>query len=168
MSTQQQIKIAVIGAGGWGRQHARIFAARPDVYLCAITGRTAERTEARAAEFGTRAYLDIADMLERERPDLVSLCLPNQGHFAATLQVIQAGVPLLVEKPLVFDLAEADTAARRGGAAQPLLRDQLQPPLRPPRPAGPRRDHAGAAGRSGRLRPGDSAARGAATTRTPT
>lgn len=48
-------------------------------------------------------------MLERERPDLVSLCLPNQGHFATTLQVIQAGVPLLVEKPLVFDLAEADT-----------------------------------------------------------
>lgn len=117
MSTQQQIKVAVIGAGGWGRQHARIFAARPDVHLCAIVGRTAERTEARAAEYGVRSYVDIGEMLERERPDLVSLCLPNQGHFAATLQVIQAGVPLLVEKPLVFELAEADTlldeAARR-------------------------------------------------------
>jgi predicted dehydrogenase len=117
VSTQQQIKVAVIGAGGWGRQHARIFAARPDVHLCAIVGRTAERTEARAAEFGARAYIDIGEMLERERPDLVSLCLPNQGHFAATLQVIQAGVPLLVEKPLVFELAEADRlldeAARR-------------------------------------------------------
>jgi predicted dehydrogenase len=109
MSMQQQIKVAVIGAGGWGRQHARIFAARPDVHLCAIVGRTPERTAARAAEFGTRAYCDIDEMLERERPDLVSLCLPNQGHFAATLQVIQAGVPLLAEKPLVFDLAEADT-----------------------------------------------------------
>jgi predicted dehydrogenase len=109
MSAQQQIKVAVIGAGGWGLQHARIFAARPDVALCAVVGRTAERTEARAAQFGTRAYLDLDAMLERERPDLVSLCLPNQGHFATTLHVIQAGVPLLVEKPLVFDLAEADT-----------------------------------------------------------
>ena len=48
-------------------------------------------------------------MLNRENPDLVSLCLPNQGHFDATLQVIQADVPLLVEKPLVFDLGEAET-----------------------------------------------------------
>ena len=57
-------------------------------------------------------------MLQREQPDLVSLSLPNQGHFEASLQVIQAGRPLLVEKPLVFDLGEADTllaeAKKRG------------------------------------------------------
>ncbi len=102
------IKVALVGAGGWGLQHARIFAARPDIDFRAIVGRTPEKTRARAAQFGTRAYLDIAEMLERERPDLVSLCLPNQGHFDATLQVITAGYPLLVEKPLVFDLGEAD------------------------------------------------------------
>ncbi len=104
-----QLKIALVGAGGWGRQHARIFAARPDVDFCAIAGRTAERTEARAREFGTKAYTDIGEMLEREQPDLVSICLPNEGHFAPTLQVIEAGFPLLVEKPLVFDLTEAGT-----------------------------------------------------------
>ena len=104
-----QTKIALIGAGGWGRQHARIFAARPDVDFCAIAGRTAARTEARAREFGTKAYTDIAEMLEQETPDLVSVCLPNESHFAPTLEVIEAGFPLLVEKPLVFDLAEADT-----------------------------------------------------------
>lgn len=52
-------KIAIItGAGSWGRQHARVFAERPDAELCAIVGRTAERTQRRAAEFGTRAYID--------------------------------------------------------------------------------------------------------------
>ncbi len=109
MSEQQRVKVALIGAGGWGLQHARIFATRPDVDLCAIVGRTEQRTKARAALFGTRVYLDIGEMLDREQPDLVSLCLPNQEHFDATLRVIQAGVPLLVEKPLVFDLHEADT-----------------------------------------------------------
>jgi predicted dehydrogenase len=109
MSEQKPIKVALIGAGGWGLQHARIFTARPDVDFCAIVGRTEEKTKRRAEEFGVRAYQDIDQMLEKEQPDLVSLCLPNQGHFQATLRVIEAGFPLLVEKPLVFDLREADT-----------------------------------------------------------
>lgn len=108
--TAEKLRIAVVGTGEWwGREHARVFAARPDVELCAIVGRTESKTEARAAEFGTTAYTDLGRMLDRERPDLVSLCLPNEGHYAPTLQVIEAGVPLLVEKPLVFDLAEGET-----------------------------------------------------------
>jgi len=113
-----RVRVALVGAGGWGLQHARVFAARPDVDLCAIAGRTPEKTRARAEWFGTRPYTDIGEMLGRERPDLVSLCLPNQGHVAATLQIIEAGYPLIVEKPLAFDLAEADrllaAAAARG------------------------------------------------------
>ena len=107
--SKERIKVALIGAGGWGRQHARVFSERPDVEFCAIVGRTPEKTQARASEFGTRAYTDIGEMLDREQPDLVSLSLPNQGHYDATLQVIQSGFPLLAEKPLVFDLGEADT-----------------------------------------------------------
>ncbi len=103
-----KIKIALVGAGGWGLQHARIFAARSDVDFCAIVGRTPEKTRARADMFGVRSYTDIHDMLESEHPDLVSVCLPNKGHFEPTLQVIQAGYPLFVEKPLVFSLKEAD------------------------------------------------------------
>jgi myo-inositol 2-dehydrogenase/D-chiro-inositol 1-dehydrogenase len=123
-SPQRKTKVALIGAGSssggrgladgftspsnWGQQHARIFAARPDVEFCAIVGRDEGKTRARAEEFGTSAYTDIQDMLKKETPDLVSISLPNMGHFQATLQVIQAGFPLLVEKPLVFDLNEAD------------------------------------------------------------
>jgi myo-inositol 2-dehydrogenase/D-chiro-inositol 1-dehydrogenase len=105
---KERVKVALVGAGGWGLQHARIFQARKDVSFCAVVGRNPEKTKARAESFGTNAYTDIGEMLEKEQPDLVSLCLPNQGHFEATLQIIQAGFPLLVEKPLVFDLKEAD------------------------------------------------------------
>jgi myo-inositol 2-dehydrogenase / D-chiro-inositol 1-dehydrogenase len=118
MNGAGRLKVALIGAGAWGMQHARIFAGRRDVDLCAVVGRTLEKTRARAEEFGASYYLDIQEMLDRERPDLVSLCLPNLGHFEPTLQVIRAGYPLLVEKPLVFDLGEADTlvneASKRG------------------------------------------------------
>ncbi len=43
------------------------------------------------------------------------MSLPNEGHFEATLEVIEAGVPLLVEKPLVFDLAQADELIEAAG-----------------------------------------------------
>jgi len=129
-----RLKVALVGAGGssngrglsagfdspgsWGLQHARIWATRPDVDFCAIVGRDPSRTQARAEEFGTRAYTSLAEMLRKESPDLISMCLPNQGHFEATLEAIRAGVPLLVEKPLVFELKEADVlmneAAKRG------------------------------------------------------
>ena len=109
MNTAARVKVALVGAGGWGYQHARVFAGRDDVELCAVAGRSEARTRARAEQFGLRHYLDIDEMLAAEKPDLVSLSLPNMGHYAPTLRVIRAGYPLLAEKPLVFELAEAAT-----------------------------------------------------------
>lgn len=109
-------RVAIVGAGAWGQQHARVFSGRPDVEVVAVVGRTPGRAQDRAAELGTRAYTDIAEMLDREHPDLVTVCLPNEDHFRPTLQLIRAGVALLVEKPLVFDLTEADTLIREADA----------------------------------------------------
>ena len=111
----QSLKIALIGTGGWARQHARILSGRADVDFCAVVGRDAERTTARAAEYRTRPYVAIETMLREQTPDLVCVCLPNQHHFDATMQVIRAGVPLLVEKPLVFDLIEAKQLLEAAG-----------------------------------------------------
>jgi myo-inositol 2-dehydrogenase/D-chiro-inositol 1-dehydrogenase len=107
MSTQSKVKAVLIGAGGWGLQHARILSERPDIDFRAIAGRTLDKTQARAAQFGVHAYTNIAEMLDKEKPDLAFLSLPNDGHFQPTLEVIRAGIPLFVEKPLVFDLKEA-------------------------------------------------------------
>jgi predicted dehydrogenase len=103
-----KIKVALVGTGGWARQHARVFSQHPGVELCAVAGRNAERVQRRADEFGIQAYTDISLMIEREKPALVSVCLPNQHHLHGALRVIEAGCPLLVEKPLTFDLGEAD------------------------------------------------------------
>lgn len=114
----EKLKVAVIGAGGWGYQHARAFSHRRDACLCSITGRSEERTKRRAAEFGVPYYLDIDEMLENEKPDLVSICMPGQGTFEPTMKVINAGVPLLCEKPLAYKLEQAEimvnTAKEKG------------------------------------------------------
>jgi predicted dehydrogenase len=105
----EKVRVAVVGTGEWwGREHARIYARRDDTDLVAVVGRGGEKTEQRAVEFETTPYLDLEEMLEDQEPDLVSLVLPNEGHFEPTMKTIEAGFPLLVEKPLVFDLDEAD------------------------------------------------------------
>jgi predicted dehydrogenase len=109
------LRIAVVGTGGWGREHARIFSRRPDTDLVGIVGRDSARTAERAAAYQTRPYTDVAEMLAAERPDLVTVCLPNEAHFAPTLELLEAGVALLVEKPLVFELAEADALLEAAG-----------------------------------------------------
>src|SRR3954447_10170465 len=105
----EPLRVAVVGTGAWwGREHARVFSERADSELVAIVGRTPERVQARAAEFRTHPYTSLSDMLEAEQPDFVSLCLPNEDHFDTTLEVIRAGIPLLVEKPLVFEPWQAE------------------------------------------------------------
>ena len=119
---QAPTRVAVIGAGQWGQQHARVFSAHPASLLCAVVARRRERAEERAAQWGARPYTSIGEMLASERPDLVTMSLPNEGHFEATLEVIEAGVPLLVEKPLVFDLAQADELIEAASVGWPLER----------------------------------------------
>lgn len=110
------LKVAVVGTGEWGEQHARIFSRRPDTTLCAVVGRSPEKARARAAAYGTTAYLDVDEMLDAEQPDLVTVCLPNEAHFAPTMHLITRGAALLVEKPLVFDLREADALLEAAAA----------------------------------------------------
>lgn len=103
-----KIKVAIVGAGGWGYQHARAFSQRSDTELVAIYGRTVERTRKRAEQFHVPYYTDLKEMLRTEKPDLVSVCLPAQHTFATTAAIIEEGIPLLVEKPLAYKLEEAE------------------------------------------------------------
>lgn len=101
------LKVAVVGTGGWAEQHARIFSRRADTELVGVLGRDEGRTRARAERYGSRGFTDL-DALLATGPDLVTVCLPNEQHFEPTLALLQTGIPLLVEKPLVFELDEAD------------------------------------------------------------
>lgn len=108
MNEDRKLRIAVVGTGAWwGHVHARLYHERADTELVAILGRTQEGADARAAEFGVTGYADVHQMLQAQQPDLVSVCLPNEAHYATTLEIIRAGYPLFVEKPLTFEIGEA-------------------------------------------------------------
>ena len=106
------VRVAVVGAGGWGRQHARAFSQHPDARLVGIWSRDLGRAETRAAEWHTSGFNDLDTMIKQTSPDLISVCLPNTEHFELTRAMIDRRIPLLVEKPLVFDLDEGRTLIR--------------------------------------------------------
>src|SRR5581483_9001041 len=72
-----------------------------------------------AAEYGVpRAYADWRDMLAREKPDVVSVCVPNAFHQEVVLGALEAGAHVLCEKPLAPSTAQAQRmfeAADRAG-----------------------------------------------------
>lgn len=108
----QRLRVAIVGAGAWGAQHARAFSARGDTTVVGVHSRTLEKAERRAASVGATGYDDLERMLADARPDLVAVCLPNTAHFAPTLELIRHDAALLVEKPLVFDLDEGRQLVR--------------------------------------------------------
>lgn len=109
------LRVAVVGPGGWGRQHTRVFSGRPDTELVAVVGRDPARTAAEADRLGAVPYTDVDAMMRTERPDLVTVSLPNEAHHEPTMRLLEHDVPLLLEKPLVFDLDQADALLARAG-----------------------------------------------------
>ena len=101
-------KIAILGAGGIGKFHVREFA-RAGAVVTAILG-TTEKTVERAidvlhAEYGVRSngYVELEDLVEKERVDAVSICTPPALHYEQAKKCLEAGCHVLCEKPFVFN-----------------------------------------------------------------
>lgn len=110
-------RVAVIGVGHLGQHHARLLAEMDDVELVGVVDSDAARAEEIAAKYGTRTWASPADLLTRV--DAVSIAAPTVVHVELALPFVEAGVAVLVEKPLAASVADADrllaAAARRGG-----------------------------------------------------
>jgi len=102
-----RMRAAVVGCGPWGEAHMRALIANPLTDLVAVCGRTAERTAAVAARYGVRPYVSVDEMARKEGLDLATVSTGELQHFAPSVALIEAGVPVLIEKSLTFDLKES-------------------------------------------------------------
>jgi predicted dehydrogenase len=113
----KKIRAGIAGAGFIGAVHARAYQHVPDVELVGIADPIAEKAEPLARETGSRAFRDYEELL-RAGVDVLNVCLPPQLHLPAAEAAAQAGVHVLMEKPITRTLAEADqmiAACRRAG-----------------------------------------------------
>ncbi len=100
------MKVAVIGVGTMGRHHARVYSELPEAELVAISDADSFRAESTAQNFGIRAYTDHREMLEKEKPDAVSVVVPTAMHERVGLDALDAGVNILIEKPIAATIEE--------------------------------------------------------------
>jgi predicted dehydrogenase len=115
--TAKPIRIAVVGAGEFGRNHVRVWRELEGAELAGVVDTNGERARQIAAEFGLKVIPSL-DGLRNERVDAVSLAVPTKEHASIGVHLLDAGLDVLVEKPMAASLGEADEligAARRSG-----------------------------------------------------
>jgi len=111
-----KLRIAVIGVGHLGQHHARLLASMDGVDLVGVVDIKPGRADDVAAKYGTRAFMAASDVLGGV--DAVSVAVPTISHLAIAIPFIEAGVSVLVEKPIAASVDDADqmveAAERRG------------------------------------------------------
>jgi len=113
------LRAAVVGAGAFGRHHARIYSemAEVGVHLVGIVDPAADGPGDLARRLGVAHVRDFAEL--PELPDLVSVAVPTTAHRTVAEPLLRRGIHCLVEKPIAAVSADAEAlvrAAAEGGA----------------------------------------------------
>jgi predicted dehydrogenase len=111
-----KIRVAVVGAGEFGRHHARVYREMEGVEFAGIYDSDAARAAAIAAEFNAPVVRSLAEL--PTRADAASVAVPTIAHTEIGCALLDMGLDVLVEKPMATTLVEADqllAAATRNG-----------------------------------------------------
>lgn len=111
------LRACVIGLGPIGNRHARIYCEDPLARLMAVCDVRRDRADAAAARFGVPAFYDVEEMLAKAKPDLCSVATGGfeygSDHYLPTLQALDAGCHVLVEKPICNEIPRAEEMVAR-------------------------------------------------------
>lgn len=112
LGANDDIRLGIIGVGGQGGDHMRIFSKIPGVRLVAICDADRNQVEKRAAEFEKdngvklQVYTDMRELLDNKEIDAVTSATPNHWHALTTVWACQAGKDIYIEKPASHEIWE--------------------------------------------------------------
>jgi UDP-N-acetylglucosamine 3-dehydrogenase len=98
------LKIAQIGVGGWGKNHARVLS--QFVVLSAVCDADQNRAKETGQKYGVNHYTSIDAMLKDEAVDAVFVCTPTSTHFDIAIKLISNKKSVFVEKPMTYKSEE--------------------------------------------------------------
>jgi|GEM_PF-154065 len=105
----RKIRCGIIGIKGVGRYHVDVLHHLVNTEITALVDQDAEFVQQKANELGVRAFTNYQDMLMADIVDAVTIATPHHLHMEIGLACLQAGVHVLMEKPLASRVSEADT-----------------------------------------------------------
>ena len=102
-----KLRLAVIGVGGWGKNHARVL--HDFGVLSAVCDMDTQRTKEIAERYNTNSYYSIDDLLNREsKLDACLICTPTKTHSVVAKKIMERGINVFVEKPLSFSSKDCE------------------------------------------------------------
>ncbi|MBV9301651.1 MAG: Gfo/Idh/MocA family oxidoreductase [Acidobacteriaceae bacterium] len=104
------LRVAVIGAGSFGRQHVRAIKELAAADLVAIVDIDVDKAQQLATEFGSHAYDETGELLSKI--DAAIIATPTFTHEQIATRLLEAGIDLLVEKPIADTSAAGERLAR--------------------------------------------------------
>ncbi len=102
----EKLKIAVIGTGHLGKEHARIYSEIPEVNLVGVVDVNKSVGEAVAKRCNTKYYSSFKEILNKI--DVASVVVPTKSHYEIAKELITNGIHVLVEKPMTGTVSEAE------------------------------------------------------------
>lgn len=107
------LRIAIVGMGGIGNTHARVYQEHPETEIVAVCDILKDRADKAAEAYGAKAFYSVREMLDSGIAiDACSMCTAGKenggDHYTPTMELLEAGLPVLGEKPISNEIAKAE------------------------------------------------------------
>lgn len=113
------IRVGVIGVGNMGQSHTRILSLLKDVVLVGVSDINVERGIDTASKYQVRFFEDYRELLPFV--DAVCVAVPTRLHHEVGMTCLQAGIHVLIEKPIAASIAEAESLVNTAATCQRIL-----------------------------------------------
>ena len=117
--TSKPIRLAVVGAGGFGKNHLRVIHEMDGAELVAVVDTDAAKAAEAGKQYGCEAYTGTAELTGKV--DAAIVAVPTVAHADVGCPLLEAGIDLLVEKPIASDLHSAQRLAQAAAAGGRIL-----------------------------------------------
>ncbi len=114
----EPLKVGIIGLGKVAHLHAKAVLHEPLTQLAAVCSRNTDTVDTFANEYGARGYTDFDAFINESGIEALCICTPHPAHVHSAVAAAEAGIHLLIEKPLASSLQDCDAildAAAKSG-----------------------------------------------------
>ena len=107
------IKVAVCGIGSMGLNHLRVYSEMQDVQVIAVADEDKNRLDLAEMKYPIAAYTDYKELMEKEKPQAVSIVVPTSLHETFAIAAIESGAHVFIEKPIADSIESGERIIAR-------------------------------------------------------